>query len=380
MRGILQEAAAGAHVLRTQILRSDNGTEFLNSEVQEILAQAGIRHERTCPNTSHQNGVAERAIGRLMTMVRTMMAAASARPTLWGEAIHAAAHIINRIPSSSNLDNVSPFKIRFGRVPSIGHLLQPWGITAYVWRFSQQTNLQQRADPGMLVGYAHELTHQKGWRVYVPFFRRVITSPNVTFDINIEESLQRRHASLRSVDLPEEEDLLQPAQQTAIPPHDTSSSESASTAESVSPHPLCTRGAAAPPIVPSTVIPSSESPSLVPPQAASATRPITRSTSTWSDVVRKTDKNIQEANATGPPFSRPRGRPPANHKWDATKGEYVPIHTLVVAPAANTAWILDAMNSDLVANHATPKSYPEAVNVPRFRALETGDTRRTSIA
>ena len=64
IRQVLHHVAADAHVLRTQIFRSDNGTEFLNRAVQELLAQAGIRHERTCPHTSHQNGVAERAADR----------------------------------------------------------------------------------------------------------------------------------------------------------------------------------------------------------------------------------------------------------------------------------------------------------------------------
>ena len=188
MRAVLQEAAADAHVLRTQILRSDNGTEFINSDMQGLLAQGGIRHERTCVHTSHQNGVAERAIGKLMPMVRTMMAAASARPALWGEALHAAAHITNRMPSSANDNNHSPFQLRYARVPSITHF-QPWGITAYVRRTAAQTKILQRADPGILVGYGHDLTHQKGWRVYLPSLRSVVTSLDVTFDVSLEESV-----------------------------------------------------------------------------------------------------------------------------------------------------------------------------------------------
>ena len=102
LRKVLYTVAADAHILRTQVIHTDNDTEFINSEVQSLIAQAGIRHERTCPNTSHQNGVAERAIGKLMSVVRTMISAAVTLPTLWGEAIHAAAHVINRMPCSSN--------------------------------------------------------------------------------------------------------------------------------------------------------------------------------------------------------------------------------------------------------------------------------------
>ena len=67
LHSVLVNVAGDAHVLRTSVLRTDNGTEFINSAVASLLANAGIRHERTCPHTSHQNGVAERAIGKTMT-------------------------------------------------------------------------------------------------------------------------------------------------------------------------------------------------------------------------------------------------------------------------------------------------------------------------
>ena len=125
-----------------------------------------------------------------MQMVRTFLTAALARPTFWGEAILAAAHICNRMPCSANPNHASPFRIRYGRMPRIRHF-QPWGITAYVRRFEQQNKLQQRADAGIFVGYGHEVTNQKGWRIYVPLKRDIVTSSNVTFDSNMDESVNR---------------------------------------------------------------------------------------------------------------------------------------------------------------------------------------------
>ena len=111
-------------MLRTKILRTDNGTEFINSEVHALLAQTGIVHERTCPDTSHQNAVAERAIGRLMPMVRTHNdgSGVSATRIVWGSSSgRSVAHVLNRMPCSSNTDSASPFQIRYGRVPQISH-------------------------------------------------------------------------------------------------------------------------------------------------------------------------------------------------------------------------------------------------------------------
>jgi len=46
-----------------KILRSDNGTEYVNQEFEDFLSSNGIEHQTTCVNTPEQNGVAERKIG-----------------------------------------------------------------------------------------------------------------------------------------------------------------------------------------------------------------------------------------------------------------------------------------------------------------------------
>lgn len=45
---------------RPQILRSDNGGEYISQHMQTYLRQQGIRHEHTVANTPVQNGVVER--------------------------------------------------------------------------------------------------------------------------------------------------------------------------------------------------------------------------------------------------------------------------------------------------------------------------------
>jgi transposase InsO family protein len=43
-----------------KILRSDGGGEYINHDMKNYLAQNGIRHETSTPDTPQQNGVAER--------------------------------------------------------------------------------------------------------------------------------------------------------------------------------------------------------------------------------------------------------------------------------------------------------------------------------
>jgi transposase InsO family protein len=46
-----------AHV---KIVRTDNGTEYVNKLFDEYLSSFGILHQTTYPGTSEQNGLAER--------------------------------------------------------------------------------------------------------------------------------------------------------------------------------------------------------------------------------------------------------------------------------------------------------------------------------
>jgi len=41
-------------------MHSDNGTEFINAEMESLLEESEIIHSTTSPYTPHQNGIAER--------------------------------------------------------------------------------------------------------------------------------------------------------------------------------------------------------------------------------------------------------------------------------------------------------------------------------
>jgi transposase InsO family protein len=46
--------------LRIKKIRSDNGTEFKNSQIEGFLEEEGIKHESSSPYIPQQNGVVER--------------------------------------------------------------------------------------------------------------------------------------------------------------------------------------------------------------------------------------------------------------------------------------------------------------------------------
>jgi transposase InsO family protein len=83
--------------LRVKKIRSDNGTEFKNSQIEGFLEEEGIKHEFSFPYTPQQNGVVERKNRTLLDMARTMLDEYKTPDWFWAEAINTAYFSINRL-------------------------------------------------------------------------------------------------------------------------------------------------------------------------------------------------------------------------------------------------------------------------------------------
>lgn len=69
-----------------QFLRSDNGTEYVNSALGSYLRENGIIHQSSCRDTPQQNGVAERKNRHLLEVTRSMLFTSNVPKFFWGEA------------------------------------------------------------------------------------------------------------------------------------------------------------------------------------------------------------------------------------------------------------------------------------------------------
>jgi transposase InsO family protein len=78
-------------------IRSDNGTEFKNTQVEYFLDEEGIKHEFLAPYIPQQNGVAERKNRTLIEVARTMLDEYKTLDQFWMEAINMVCHATNRI-------------------------------------------------------------------------------------------------------------------------------------------------------------------------------------------------------------------------------------------------------------------------------------------
>ena len=56
-----------------KVLRTDNGTEFVNSSMTQYLSSYGIMHQTSCVGTPQQNGIAERKNRDLLEKTRSIM-------------------------------------------------------------------------------------------------------------------------------------------------------------------------------------------------------------------------------------------------------------------------------------------------------------------
>lgn len=166
---------------KLQILRSDNGGEYVNSTLKSYFSTHGLLHETSCPDTPQQNGVAERKNRHILETARAFLIGAHAPRRFWADAIVTAVYLLNRMPSKV-LDFQTPLQTLSTQslLPSV-LMLPPrtFGCVAFVHLLkTQRIKLDPCALRCVFLGYA---THQKGYRCYYPPTQRTYVIMDVTF-------------------------------------------------------------------------------------------------------------------------------------------------------------------------------------------------------
>jgi transposase InsO family protein len=119
-------------------IRSDRGTEFLNSEFEQLCRKNGIKHQLTNAYTPEQNGIAERMNRTLIEKARTMQLQGNTPAFLWSEAINTAAFLTNRSPASAN-EGVTPYQKFTCQIPSLSHL-RIFGSKVFIYSKNKTTS------------------------------------------------------------------------------------------------------------------------------------------------------------------------------------------------------------------------------------------------
>ena len=163
---------------KVKILRSDNGTEFKNTQMNDFCKQKGISHQFSAPGTPQQNGVVERKNRTLIKAGRTMLEEANLPTYFWEKAISTACFTHNC--TLINRHGATPYQSLKGKKPSLKHL-HIFGCKCFVLRTCPEHlgKFEAKADEGIFVGYP--LT-TRAYKVFNLRTRNIVESINVSFD------------------------------------------------------------------------------------------------------------------------------------------------------------------------------------------------------
>ena len=76
-------------------VRSDNGSEFKNTRIDELCDEFGIRRQFLAKYTPQSNGLVERKNRTLIDMARSMLSEYNVSHLFWAEAINTACYYSN---------------------------------------------------------------------------------------------------------------------------------------------------------------------------------------------------------------------------------------------------------------------------------------------
>src|ERR1043165_8339863 len=170
-------------------IRSDNGTEFKNTHIEDFLDAYGFTHEFSAAYTPQQNGVVERKNRTLIEMARTMLAEYKTPIRFWAEAINTACHIINKVYLQKFLKKTSHELITSNK-PNVSYL-GVFGAPCYIRDMNHSSKFAPKAHEGFLLGYG---SNSHTYRVYNSHLGKVVETVNVRFDET--NGSQREHLPL----------------------------------------------------------------------------------------------------------------------------------------------------------------------------------------
>nr|GEU39874.1 putative ribonuclease H-like domain-containing protein [Tanacetum cinerariifolium] len=148
--------------LKVKIIRSDNGIEFKNQDLNQLCRIKGIKREFSVPITSQPNGVTERKNGTLIEAARTMLADSHLPIPFWVEIVNTACYVQNRV-FVTKPHNKTPYELLLGKIPSIG-FVRPFGcLVTILSTLDPLGKFDGKADEGFLVGYS---VSSKAFRVF----------------------------------------------------------------------------------------------------------------------------------------------------------------------------------------------------------------------
>jgi hypothetical protein len=164
--------------LNVKKIRSNNGSEFKNLQVEEYLEEEGIKHEFSAPYTPQQNGVVERKNRTLIDMARTLLGEFKTPERFWSEAVNTTCHAINWLYLHRLLEKTS-YELLTCNKPNVSYF-RVFGSKCYILvKKDRHSKFAPKAVEGFLLGYD---SNTKAYRVFNKSSGLVEVSSDVVFD------------------------------------------------------------------------------------------------------------------------------------------------------------------------------------------------------
>lgn len=206
---------------KIKIFRTDNGLEFCSNDFENYLKQAGIVHQKTNVYTPEQNGVSERNNRTIVERARCLLFDAGLDKSFWAEATNTAVYLRNR-SVASGLNDKTPYELWTNKKPNLSHV-RIFGSEAMV-HVPKEKRLKwdTKSKKHILVGFSENV---KGYRLYDPIKRCVVTSRDVIIHENVERNCTSEVATVSVGDVElESHDVEQPNNEPISKPLNASTS------------------------------------------------------------------------------------------------------------------------------------------------------------
>ncbi|KAJ9520542.1 hypothetical protein QJQ45_007418 [Haematococcus lacustris] len=172
---------------RCKAIRTDNGTEYVNSRMTAYCNSKGIVHQHSAPYSPQQNGAAERLNRTIFEKARSILYAADMSLSFWAHAVEFANHVRCLLPVSGQ--PLTPWEAFYGVKPDLSGL-RVFGCR--VWLHvpdHQRSKLQAKSVEGLFLGYQ---PGSKAYRVLVN--GRETCSKDIVFDeLSVLQSARQQH-------------------------------------------------------------------------------------------------------------------------------------------------------------------------------------------
>ncbi|GFX70278.1 retrovirus-related Pol polyprotein from transposon TNT 1-94 [Trichonephila clavipes] len=168
---------------RIKKIRTENGLEFVNEQLDTYLDNSGIFHEKTIPCNSESNGKADRANRVFLERARSLLYESKLPLKFWAEAINCSTQISYVTPRKGK--EKIPLEIWTRKKPKLNYL-KKFGCVAY---FHVPKVLRNKFEVpgrrGIMLGYARE---RRGYRIYDIKNQKVIEERSVKFSESLRGS------------------------------------------------------------------------------------------------------------------------------------------------------------------------------------------------